>query len=613
MLQNFGFYIESVFSESDGFPDNASRDAFFREAEERFRQAGWDIKEGKLPRECDYAVKEDSRESLYLYPKRFVGIIRPESVPEIESLLTGATTFRLRETWAFEQYADMSKEDYRKYLDSRRGEMEASILEHFKTSRRDRFVTGNPSIRLTRPFRLRRRGAVNYHEENETVEYVRNLIEDMIADGRLTTSETRLGRGIRTTGTPKARTRKNQGNANKRGEGTERKSADELKASQADTALDEYPMPDPSVSPAALTELGCERRDLLPLFADKAREFADDMTVLAALDGGELRGAFSKTEVDKYPPGTLFAVPMREWESTPAFHDALNARMLRQPQRERAFLRHSGDCFAIYQSGAGSDASRVSLEMARREGLSPRSAGYSLVYSAALPENADLKSLEEQFRKRPPRDYNGAAARNTDIIVIKKNGVLEPWYLDKLAYSKMPGLLESVPLTQEYGEPFPDIPLYPHDAQYAQEHDESLRYFASRNANAECSEAVGEALEKRHDGYALESEAAVRDVVETFGYERTMFVLAVTVRAMREDGRMSCENIRWADSFPVPEDNDPATGEDMNRSLAVRNSPGLVNLFVKEARSQYERIRTPPSREAVKGRGTPDKKKNPAR
>ena len=391
---------------------------------------------------------------------------------------------------------------------------------------------------------------------------------------------------------------------------------DELKEPQQDTALDEYPMPDDSVSPTALAELGCERGDLLPLSADKARELCGELSVLAAFDGGELRPAFSEAEISEYPPGTLFAVPIREWEKSPAFHDALNARMLRQPQRERAFLQHSGDCFAIYRFGAGSDvndASRISLEWARLTGLSPRRAGYGLVYTADLPENADLESLEERFRKRPPRDYNSEPARNGDIIVIKKDGVPEPWYLDKLAYGKMPGLLESVPLTRADGRPFPDVPLYPHDAQYARTHDELPQYFASRNASAECSDAVGAALGKYHDGYVLESEAAVRDVVEAFGYERTMFVLAVTVRAMREDGRMSRENIRWADGFSVPEDNNPATGEDMNRRLASWNSPGLVNLFVKEARSQYERIRTPPSRETVKGRGTPDRKKNPAR
>jgi hypothetical protein len=290
--------------------------------------------------------------------------------------------------------------------------------------------------------------------------------------------------------------------------------------------------------------------------------------------------------------------------------------MLRQPQRERAFLRHSGDCFAIYQFGAGSEVSeesRISLERARLKGLSPRRAGYGLVYTADLPENADLESLEEQFRKRPPRDYNGEPARNGDIIVIKKDGVPEPWHLDKLAYGKMPGLLESVPLTRADGRPFPDVPLYPHDAQYARTHDELPQYFASRNASAKCSDAVGAALGKYHDGYVLESEAAVRDVVEAFGYERTMFVLAVTVRAMREDGRMSRENIRWADEFSVPEDNNPVTGEDMNRQFAVWKSAGLMNLFVKEARSQYERILSPASRETVKGRGTPDRKKNPAR
>ena len=391
---------------------------------------------------------------------------------------------------------------------------------------------------------------------------------------------------------------------------------DKLKEPQQDTALDEYPMPDDSVSPTALAELGYERADLLPLSSGKAHEFADSATVYAALDGGELRSVFSKEEIGAYPPGTLFALPVREWEATPAFHDALNARMLRQPQRERAFLRHSGDCFAIYQFGAGSEVSeesRISLERARLKGLSPRSTGYGLVYVADLPKNADLANLEEQFRKCPPGDYNGEPVRNTDIIVIKKDGVPEVWYLDKLAYGKMPGLLESVPLTQPDGRPFPDIPLYPHDAQYAQERNELPRYFVCRNAGAECSEAVGAAIGKYHDGYVLESEAAVRDVVEAFGYERTLFVLAVTVRAMREDGRMSRENIRWADEYPVPEDRNPVTGEDMNRRLAVWRSAGLLNLFVKEARSQYERIRTPPSREAVKGHGTPDRKKNPTR
>ena len=57
---------------------------------------------------------------------------------------------------------------------------------------------------------------------------------------------------------------------------------DELKETQEDTALDEYPVPDPSVLPTALEELGCKRDDLLPMFADKARQLRWDLPVYAA-------------------------------------------------------------------------------------------------------------------------------------------------------------------------------------------------------------------------------------------------------------------------------------------------------------------------------------------
>ena len=204
MLQEFYFYIDSAYRYGDGFPDEASRDAFNQEVTDLFRQAGWDIQKGKLSGECDYALKNDGKQSLYLHPMQISGIVQAESVPEIESLLAQATTFRLRETRGFKQYVEMSDEEYGKYLDSRRGEMEAAILERFKTRRRDRFRTGDHSDYIARPFILHRMETRNRYEEDKATAYVRNLIEEMIADGRLTTAETRYGRGIRTTGAVKA-------------------------------------------------------------------------------------------------------------------------------------------------------------------------------------------------------------------------------------------------------------------------------------------------------------------------------------------------------------------------------------------------------------------------
>ena len=211
MLKEFYFYLDSAYQYGDGFPDEASRDAFNREATDLFRQAGWDIKTGdQRAGKCDTALRDGGRESLYLHPMEFVGVIRTESVPEIESLLAQAKTFRLRETRGFKEYVEMSDEEYGKYLDSRRGEMEAAILERFKTSRRDRFRTGDHSDRIARPFILHRMETRNRYEEDKATAYARNLIEEMIADGRLTTAETRCGRGIRTTGAVKARKKARQ-------------------------------------------------------------------------------------------------------------------------------------------------------------------------------------------------------------------------------------------------------------------------------------------------------------------------------------------------------------------------------------------------------------------
>ena len=204
MLQEFYFYIYSAYQYGDGFPDESSRDAFNREVTDLFRQAGWDIRKGRLSGECDYAVRDSGRESLYLHPMELAGVVRTESVPEIESLLAQATTFRLRETRGFKQCVEMSDEEYGKYLDSRRGEMEAAILERFKTKRRDRFRIGDHSDCIARPFILRRMQTRNHYEEDKATAYERTLIEEMIADGRLTTAETRYGRGIRTTGAVKA-------------------------------------------------------------------------------------------------------------------------------------------------------------------------------------------------------------------------------------------------------------------------------------------------------------------------------------------------------------------------------------------------------------------------
>ena len=74
-----------------------------------------------------------------------------------------------------------------------------------------------------------------------------------------------------------------------------------------------------------------------------------------------------------------------------------------------------------------------------------------------------------------------------------------------------------------------DLPIYPHSAIYAREHDELPAYRASYQANVDCSKAIDAAIREHYRDNRLDP-AAVSQVVERFGMERTLLVLAATAR-----------------------------------------------------------------------------------
>lgn len=83
--------------------------------------------------------------------------------------------------------------------------------------------------------------------------------------------------------------------------------------------------------------------------------------------------------------------------------------------------------------------------------------------------------------------------------------------------------------------------IYPHSAAYAKEHGELEQYRASNRANLQCKEAIESAVREHFDGMYLSRDAA-KDVIETYGIDRVMFVLANTVQLQDWDGRYSPRN-----------------------------------------------------------------------
>ena len=129
-------------------------------------------------------------------------------------------------------------------------------------------------------------------------------------------------------------------------------------------------------------------------------------------------------------------------------------------------------------------------------------------------------------------------------------------------------------------------PVYKYPASYARENNELETYRASHKANIACRDAIDNAIRDNYRDNCLGSNSA-KQVIAEFGFERTLYVLANTVREKDWDGRIDYKNKDWARTIPIFEDNN-AFGDNRNREFVVGQShPGLLNLFVNQARREY--------------------------
>ena len=114
-------------------------------------------------------------------------------------------------------------------------------------------------------------------------------------------------------------------------------------------------------------------------------------------------------------------------------------------KREAGFLSREGDAAAVYRFDTGAMAdSPVPLEQARSTGESPIISGYDLIATGPIMRGADALAILEEYRA------NGFA-RPGDVVSFKQDGAVTCWYVDQLAFSKLPGLLENHLKTAELG------------------------------------------------------------------------------------------------------------------------------------------------------------------
>ena len=129
-------------------------------------------------------------------------------------------------------------------------------------------------------------------------------------------------------------------------------------------------------------------------------------------------------------------------------------------------------------------------------------------------------------------------------------------------------------------------PLYLHSAAYASQHGEMAQYNRSYQANFDCKEAIEHAISAHYADNRLDTESAVKAVLEKFGSERVQFILANTIQHKDSDGRVSRDNKAWAKTIPMPEDS--GTSRHCAYLVVDGVNPGLTDLFARQARKTLQ-------------------------
>ena len=155
-----------------------------------------------------------------------------------------------------------------------------------------------------------------------------------------------------------------------------------------------------------------------------------------------------------------------------------------------------------------------------------------------------------------------------------------------------------------------DLPVYRENFDYARECREVETYRIPFQANAACKEAIEQAISQSYDGRRL-AEGTAAKVMNQFGAERVLYVLANTIQQKEWDGRFTYPNKEWAKTVSIPSNMD-SFGMDRNYAFAVSSHPGLIDLFVTQARKEMERQPRTSVREQLRQAQKETGKKAPA-
>ena len=177
-----------------GWASDADQAVFKEESRRLFQELGWTLHAGRSG-VCDTVTKGD--QDLYLHPTSFSGVLDEANIQPLRERLSKARSFQCYHCDCYEEYLDMSDEEYRAALEAKRGEITDFILEQCKTKRANLYIVDSVADRVAQRFEIcrlcdkDRKNGVGH-------QFAAELMAQLLREGRLVTAETDYGEGVRT-------------------------------------------------------------------------------------------------------------------------------------------------------------------------------------------------------------------------------------------------------------------------------------------------------------------------------------------------------------------------------------------------------------------------------
>ena len=108
---------------------------------------------------------------------------------------------------------------------------------------------------------------------------------------------------------------------------------------------------------------------------------------------------------------------------------------------EEEMFRGNGDRYAIYhvdEDTPGKQHLFMNMAMVKEDGITIDAANYKCVYSGRLHENEKLDDLYAVFNDNPPADYKAHSMSVSDVIITKRGGDMQAYYVDRFGFAELP-------------------------------------------------------------------------------------------------------------------------------------------------------------------------------